>query len=149
MDVVVEVLRFDGGVPSYTFRVTNNAKRPIYLLVVGADGELPPLVIAPETIPTSMSAPKGWEGTHVFGQDWRHRERHSPSLVSYLWTAEDSESRIQSGESLSGFSVQLPAPTRASPRELGEPVHSDLTEVSFLTHFYGARCPAVGTVQMN
>lgn len=148
-DVVVEVLRFDAGVLSYAFRVTNNDEGAIHSLAIGEDvGQLPPLIVPPDTVPTSIRAPSGWRGVHVFGQDWRKPGRHWTPAVSYVWIAEDEEARIQPGESLSGFSLLLPAPTRPDPAELGRG-HSDLTKVSLLTDSGGVGCPGLGTVRLD
>ena len=149
-DVVVEVVRFDGGVPSYAFRVTNNAEHPVRDLRLAEDGVLPPLLIAPETEPTSVGSPAGWTGYRHYLQDWRRPQQHSASFVTYYWGAKDEEAWIQPGESLSGFSVQLPAPTRPNPTWQGRPVLSDLTKIGFSAHRVRAPCMfAKGRVRLN
>lgn len=146
-DVVVSALRFSEGPPSYSFMVTNNGTRPIGILKLGR-GEGTFIEAQFETVPTSVGSPRGWEGMHVFGQDPRLPEAHSHSLVSYLWNTEDPEARIQPGHSLTGFSVQFPAPKRNSPGETRTlSALPDLTNVPFRVWPYGARCPVVGVVE--
>lgn len=98
-----------------------------------------------------MRAPRGWcswQGTHVLAQDPRYPEAHSPSLVSYLWTAEDPKAWIGSGQSLSGLSVQFRTPkdSHANRQDLATP---DLADAPFTARPYGAGCPIVGTVQLD
>ena len=91
----------------------------------------------------------GWNGMHVFGQEPRRPEAHSPSLISYLWNTEDPKARIQPGQSLSGFSVQLPAPRKDPPGNKRRPVYPDLSDVSFQVDADGARCAAIGIVELD
>lgn len=146
-EVVVKAVRFSEGPPSYSFMVTNNATRPIHSFSLGW-GDDTFIEASFESVPTSIGSPRGWEGMHVFGQDPREPEAHSPSLVSYLWHPEDPESRIQPGQSLSGFSVQLPAPRTNHPPGRPPP-YPDLTDVPFTADLVGARCPVKGTVESD
>ena len=91
---------------------------------------------AQETVPTSVGSPRGWKGRHTFG--------YETPFLKYFWEAEDPEARIQPGQTLTGFTVQLPKPRREDPKDLwGNPVVTDLTAVPFSVVPY--RCP--GTVQ--
>lgn len=146
-EVVVKALRFSEGPPAYSFMVTNNGARPLVALKLGR-GEDTFAEVAFESIPASMGSPTGWQGTHVLGQDPRHPEAHSTSLISYLWTAEDSAAWIRQGQSLSGFSVQFPPP-KESPDGRPRPAHPDLAATPFTARPYGARCPTVGMVRFD
>lgn len=146
-EVVVKALRFSEGPPSYSFMVTNNGAKPLVTLKLGR-GEDTFVEVAFESIPASIGSPTGWQGTHVLGQDPRYPEAHSPSLVSYLWTAEDPTAWIRPGQSLSGFSVQFPPP-KESPEGRSSPAHPDLSATPFTARPYGARCPVVGTVEFD
>ncbi len=146
--IVVKAVQFSEGPPSYTFMVTNNGTKPIYLVSLGG-GEDTFIEVSFEAVPTNVGSPGGWNGMHVFGQDPRRPEAHSPSLISYLWQAEDPKARIQPGQSLSGFSLQLPAPRKDPPDNKRRPVYPDLTDVSFQVYAYGARCPAIGIVELD
>ena len=146
--VVVKAVQFSEGPPSYTFMVTNNGTKPIYLVSLGG-GEDTFIEVSFEAVPTNVGSPGGWNGMHVFGQDPRRPEAHSPSLISYLWNTEDPKARIQPGQSLSGFFLQLPAPRKDPPGNKRRPVYPDLSDVSFQVYAYGARCPAIGIVELD
>ena len=128
--------------------VTNNGTKPIYLVSLGG-GEDTFIEVSFEAVPTNVGSPGGWNGEHVFGHDPQRPEAHSPTLISYLWDTEDPKARIQPGQSLSGFSVQLPAPRKDLPDEERRPAHPDLTDAPFQVYAYGARCPAIGTVELE
>ena len=146
--VVVKAVRFSDSPPAYSFRVTNNGTRSVGIVVLGEDAERR-LRIAPETVPTSIGSPTGWEGIHVFGQDPRRQKVHSPTLITYLWTAKKPEARIQPGQSLSGFSVQLPPGSENTKSADGSGAGFDISNLPFLVHPYGARCPVIGTVELD
>ena len=148
--VVVKALRFRGEPPAFSFMVTNRGTNPIDSISLGAGGDMVAdtyIEAGYESIPASVGSPRGWRGMHVFAQDPRLPEAHSHSLVAYLWQAEDPLVRIQPGESLAGFSVQLPATKRRPSGKPRHPPHPDLTAVPFRARFYAARCPAIGTVE--
>lgn len=164
-DVVVEAHRFTDG-RSFSFMVTNNGTSPAYVVQIGRGGgrERGFVKNAFSTRPISMGSPRGWKGGHVRGQDPRQPGSHSPTLISYLWTAEDPESVIQPGSSLSGFSVQLPTPEEAEdarvrfwksqgfPAERRDPqktrrtAQPDLTNVPFRISLSGDVCIVIGRV---
>ena len=147
-EVVVKALRFNEGPPAFAFMVTNNGARPIWSLKLGT---LEDTFIEAQfaTVPTSVGAPAGWEGMHVFGQDPRLPGAHSHSLISYNWNALDHpELWIQPRRSLAGFSVQFPEPKKDPPGEVRRrTVHPDLANTVFRVRAYGARCPIVGVVE--
>ncbi len=147
-EVVVKAVRFTDGPPSYSFRVTNNGTRSLGIVVLGEGAERR-LPIAPETVPTSIGSPAGWEGIHVFGQDPRRPKVHSPTLITYLWTAKKPEARVQPGQSLSGFSVQLPPESENTKSADGSGAGFDIASLPFSVHPYGARCPVTGTVELD
>lgn len=151
-EVVVKALRFSEGPPSYSFMVTNNGTRPIHSVSLGAGSDIVGdmyIKAELEAVPTSVGSPSGWKGMHVFAQDPRLPKAHSNSLITYLWTAEDPEAWIQPDRSLSGFSVQLPAPKKDQSKEERRRVHPDLTAVPFRVRPYAARCPVIGTVELD
>ncbi|MYE22815.1 MAG: hypothetical protein F4Y01_02545 [Gammaproteobacteria bacterium] len=128
----VKAMRFPEGPPAFSFMVTNHGTLPIRMISIGSNGDRSVLAIAPETEPTSLGSPKGWKGTRTFG--------YETPFLKYFWEAEDPNARIQPGESLTGFSVQLPEPQREDPRDTrGQPVLTDLTAVPFRAVPY--RCP--------
>ena len=149
--VVIKTIRFRGKPPAYSFMVTNNGTSPIFIVSLGAGGDIVAdtyIEAGYESIPTNVGSPRGWKGMHVFAQDPRFPEAHSHSLVAYLWTAEDPLVRIQPGESLAGFSVQLPATKRGPSGRPRHPPHPDLTNVLFVVERDRARC-VVGTVELD
>ena len=166
-EVVVQAFRFSDG-RSYAYRVTNNGTRPIVDVIVGRGGD-EFIEIGYNTKPVSMGSPNGWQGEHTAGQDPRLPGSHSHTLISYWWRAEDWETGgIQPGQSLSGFSVQLPTPQEAElaymqfrasmgwpqtslkdpPFEERLPPQPDLTDVPFEVG-RRARCNLVGTVELD
>ena len=151
-EVVVRALRFRDGPPSYSFMVTNRSTRPVDSVSLGAGGDMVAdryIEAGFESVPTSVGSPNGWKGMHVFAQDPRLPEAHSHSLITYLWTAEDPLVRIQPGESLSGFSVQLPAPEKTRGDQGRRPMHPELTAVPFRIRLYMSRCPVLGIVELD
>ena len=149
--VLIKAIRFRGKPPAYSFMVTNNGTSPIFIVSLGAGGDIVAdtyIEAGYESIPTNVGSPRGWKGMHVFAQDPRLPEAHSHSLVAYLWTAEDPLVRIPPGQSLAGFSVQLPATKRGPSGRPRHPPHPDLTNVPFVVDRNRARC-VVGTVELD
>lgn len=109
-DVVVKAHRFSDG-RSYAYLVTNNGATPIRNVYIGWGAFIE---IDYSTEPMSIGSPDGWNGMYVFVPDPRWPQSHSPRLIQYLWEAEDPETWIQPGRSLSGFSIQLPTPREAA-----------------------------------
>ena len=142
-EVVVKAVRFSEGPPSYSFMVMNHGTRPINMVSLGM-GEDTFIEAEFEAVPTSTGSPSGWNGRHIFVQDPRRPRAHSPSLIKYLWTAELPNAYIQPGQSLSGFSLQFPA-----PRNEQRPAHPDLTDVPFEVSAYGGRSHFIGTVELD
>lgn len=164
-EVVVRAHQFSDG-RSYSFMITNNGTTPILVVQIGRGGRDADTFIknSYSTQPVSVGSPNGWSGTHVQGRDPRRLGSHSPTLVSYLWTAEDPESGIQPGRSLAGFTVQLPTPQEAEiarvrfwelqgiavelrdPNETRRAAQPDLTEVPFRASLSGTACIVMGRV---
>ena len=131
--VVVTVHRFSQGPPAYSFVVENNAKFPIKSLRVGWGQDSGPVVRANvSNVPASIGSPKGWLGAHVLKQ----ADEKTGRFMYYSWTLDysDGRARILPGESLAGFSIQLPtrsesaAPVDYEGRRV---VQNDLTKVPF------------------
>ena len=154
-DVAVKVARFSGYPPAYVFMVTNNGTNPISTLDVGSTfgstqgdfGWDKLIEVSEESVPMSMGSPGGWNGQPVPGQDPRLPQAHSFSLTSYLWVSDDPESWIQPGQSLSGFSVQLPGSGNEMDDGGRHPNYPDLTDVPFVIRAEGPLCHVVGMVE--
>ena len=151
---VVKAVRFSGYPPAYVFRVTNNGTKPVQVVLIGiAEGTygMDKLIDrSVESEPMSMGSPKGWTARVVYGRDPRLPESHSPSVMGYRWIADDRKAWIQPGQSLSGFSVQLPGSGREMNDGERKPSYPDLADVPFSVHARGSPCPVmVGMVEVD
>jgi hypothetical protein len=129
-EIIIVAQKFAEGPPAYTFRIVNGTESPVLSVVLGRGARLH---ISPHT-PTSMGAPIGWQASHTIG--------HESPYLYYRWIAETSEGQLQSGQSLSGFSVQLDAWEPEQPRFfLDEPVvQEDLRSISFFVRLENGAC---------
>ena len=138
-EVVVRVLRFSDEPAAYSFMVINNGTTPITHVVLGR-GDDPVLEVSFDTVPVSIGSPSGWRGRDLVG--------HESVWLSYQWEPEDRKAWILPGQTLSGFSLQLPVPRGDVRDGEGRPVPLDLTDVPFSVLRYAGRT-VVGTVELD
>ena len=156
--VVIRALQFSGAPRNYAFMVTNNSTRPIVSLDIGTGlfgrDWYRFIELSERSRPTSVGSPSGWYGGSLLVRDPRQPGSESRTLVVYFWGHNQNipfESRvwIQPGQSLSGFSVQLPASETPIEGQIPPAAHPDLTNVPFNAHTFGGGCPEVGMVEAD
>ncbi len=102
-EIRVTAWKFAEDPPSYSFRIVNGSDFPAFSMTLGGDPGLFSIYRA-----TNIGSPQGWTG-----QTLRSYER---GHIRYVWrpnippdeNISESPHLIQPGQTLSGFSVQLP-----------------------------------------
>ena len=158
--VVIRALQFSGAPRNYAFMVTNNSTRPIVSLRIGTGLVVRDwhrfIELSERSRPTSVGSPSGWNGVSFLVRDPRQPDSESRTLVVSSWGHGQNihipfQSRvwIQPGQSLSGFSVQLPASETPIEGQIPGAAHPDLTNVPFIARTFGGGCPEVGMIEAD
>lgn len=136
--VVVTVHHVGEQPPAYVFTVKNNTELPISSVWVGWGLDLNPVVTANiSNVPTSMGSPSGWIAAFLGAGSGRtmHAKKDEARYMYYSWGLdyEDDRAQMLPGESLSGFSIQLPTLSKGAhlDYEGHRVVQHDLTKVPF------------------
>lgn len=135
--VTVTVHQTGVSPPAYVFTVQNNTELPIVSVDIGWGQSPDPVVTANiSNVPTSMGSPKGWIAAFQAAEGGRTMyPRHKARFRYYSWDLDygDDRAQILPGESLSGFSIQLPTISESAHLDYQgrRVVQHDLTKVPF------------------
>ena len=89
------------GSSVYKYTVVNNHSHEIRYFILGA-GYGREVSSNPENSPSDVRAPQGWSGRRIHTYE-------RPTMI-YYWKSTDQQFRIQTGQTLSGFELEMDAP---------------------------------------
>ena len=117
--------------PTFSYTVTNSYDYSIKTIIFGtAKSNHLKMTSFSDNVPTSIKAPKGWKGRHLFG--------HESIYMRILFRSSESDVEIKPNTSLGGFIIEMPKLVKRVPQYDGNGklvTRFDIKKICFKVRF--------------